>query len=465
MEKETKPPLLPDKAPHFFVRVAFDFLPEIPYKDLIHLSQLAEEADTKKNYEKLVDSLIKLQWAKFAGMEAIVVENRISKQTTEDTIPFDPIGQAQHSKALFDFVSHTKASLDSLAVFLNVLFNLGKKGGERDFRKIAFCRQVCKIDTVIGEQLESLEIWLDKDRNNSDSVVAIRDQWLHRESPSVTAMFPLVEVGYLPIPRTLKEGFPCEDTPISSQYYWTTSEFVEFHFKKLTELFGVILTRCIALEQSKISTSTPHDLSASHPISFFPMKATRGTTPRQIKMRKSNPVFLNANTLLEELPHKLLSVLTKNEADLFAKLAENITFIVGDQDHYFVLFSDRLLKDDMGMRQEDIVLLEQVGLITNCQLKIVKGSTLICGNRGWTVSWSDDQERSIIASSFTRFGKELASLIKVKGDNSYVNNVTSLLNTSKVDVQLLAISDFKNGSFNYDNLGFYSYKEFREQGT
>ena len=459
MEKETKPPFFLDKAPHFFVRVAFDFLPEVPYKDLINLSQLAEEAGTKKNYEKLVDSLIKLQWAKFAGMEAIVVEKRISKQATEDTIPFDPIGQAQHSKALFDFVSHTKASLDSLSVFLNVLFNLGNKGGECDFRKIAFYRQVCKADAVIGERLKSLETWVNKGRDNSDSIVATRDQWLHRGSPYVTAMFPVTDIGYLPIPRALEEGFPSEDTPISLKNYWTTPEFVEFHFKKLTELFVVVLTRCIALEQSKRSTLIPPDLSVSHPISFFPMKATRGTTLRQIKMRKWNPVFLNANTLLEELPHKLLSVLAKNEVDLFAKFAENRTFIADDNDHYFVLLSDKFLKETMGMRQEDIVLLEQLGLIVNYQLNIDKNSTLICGYRGWRVSWPDDKERIIEVLLLTRFGNELAKLIKLKGDNDYVNNVTSLLNSNEINVQLMAISDFKGGSFSYDDLGFYGYKK------
>jgi hypothetical protein len=110
------------------------------------------------------------------------------------------------------------------------------------------------------------------------------------------------------------------------------------------------------------------------------------------------------------------------------------------------------------MSKQDIDLLEQIGLISTQQLKIINGSILICGYRGWSVSWKDDQERVLEIISFTRLGKELANLVKLKGDNSYIDNVTSILNTNKINVQLMAISDFKDGNFKYDNMGFYPHE-------
>lgn len=460
MNQKTKLPQLPDKAPHFFVRVAFDFLPEISYEDLVQLCHLTEKTGRKDKYKALVDCLIKMQWAKIAGLEAIAIEEGIAKQSDEETIPYDPIGQAQHSKALFDFVSHGKASLDSIAVFLNTYFNLEKKGGQRDLRRYSFQQIVIEADEVIGEAIKSLKVWLDKNRNNSDSIIATRDEWLHRGSPPVQALVPPPDIGYLPIPRDLKGGFPSEDIPLSSEYFWTTKKFIEFHFEKMSSLFNTVVKRCVEIEQTMTSMKIPLESSFPHRMSFFPMRATKDQQMQRMKTRIWNPVFVfNANKILEELPEKLLRFLTKNESGLFAKLMKYRTFRMCDLGNYFVLADNVFLETTIGINMNDLKLLERIGLLYNSQIVLTQGDTLICGYRGLRISWNDDKDRNVSIFSVTRVGSELAKLVKLKCDNDYINNMIGILNSNKINIQLLAISDIQGSTFKYDNLETYNYME------
>ena len=458
MAQESNLPPLPEKFPHIFVDIAWDMLPEMPYKDLVYLSQLVMQSGREKLYEPLVDCLRKIQWAKLAGLEAIIIERRIVEQAGPQVIPFDPVGQVQHMKALFDFVAHGKASLDSLAVFLNELLGLDRRGGNRDFRKANFFQAVCDSDNIIGQHIKALREWLDKDRDTSDSIIATRDQWLHRGRPAITAMFPPTEIGYLPIPKALKGGFPSLDTPLSSEYYWKTAEFVDFHFGKLTSLFVTIITRCISIEEGNtLKSIPPRDSLLLHPISALAMRGTRNTTLKQMKVRAWSPVFLDANRLMTDLPHQLLSLITEQEANIFAKLAKYRTFSIKDSKYSFVLANNNFLKASLGISSDAVRLLEHAGLITRRQLTITKGTTFICGFRGFRVLWSDDQSRDVPAVFLTKFGIALASLVKNHCDDVYVNNFISVMNSNRVSVELLAITDLKETGFRYDYLGKFEY--------
>jgi hypothetical protein len=286
MVQESNLPPLPSEFPHIFVDIAWPIVPEVPYGDLVYLSQLVKQAGKGKTYKPLVDCLRKIQWAKLAGQEAILVERSIAEQVTPEAIAFDPGGQVQHQKALFDFIANGKASLDSLAVFLNSFLSLAKKGGDRDFRKASFCQAVCNSDDVIGQHIKALREWLDKDRRTSDSIVATRDEWLHRGRPAIAAMFPPTDVGYLPVPKALTEGLPSSDTPISGDYYWKTPEFVDFHLQRLFSLFVAVIKRCIDIEEKNASKPVQRDSLPLHPpISALPWRATKNTTLKQIKFR------------------------------------------------------------------------------------------------------------------------------------------------------------------------------------
>jgi len=457
MDGKSELPDFPQEFPHIFVDVAFDLLPEISYGDLVYLSQLVKQAGRKKPYRSLVDCLRKIQWAKLAGLEAIMVERRIAEQASPEVIPFDPVGQVQHAKALFDFVSHAKASLDSLALFFNSLLGLGQEGGQCDFRRPTFFRLICERDSVIGKQLTGLRIWLDKSRAVSDSIIATRDEWLHRGSPAVQAMFPPSDIGYLPVPKALKGGFPRVGTPLSSDYYWTTPEFVKFHFEKLTALFGTVVARCIQLEEAKAPKRIERNSLKSlvlHPISALPMRGTRDTTLRQMRVRDWVPVFLDAEKLMEGLPQKLLRSLKKEEADIFAKLAKYRTFSARGREQNFVLVTT-FLEDSLGIGREWRKLLQEIGLTTDGQLTLSQGEIFICGFRGFMVSWSDTETKVIPVVSLTRLGRELSRLVRIECDDSYTRSFICMMNANGVDVKLIAISDFQGTTFRYDDLGMF----------
>ena len=457
-------PDFPEKKLHIFNDVSFELLPEISYEDLVYLSQLVEQTGRKELYPPLIDCLRKIQWAKLASLEAIIVEKRISEQATLDAIPFDPIGQVQHVKALFDFVAHSKAALDSLAIFFNDLFNLGQKEGNRDFRKPLFYRKVCEADVVIAQHLAGLKAWLDKNRDVSDSIIAARDEWQHRGSPAIQSMFPIPAIGYLPVPRALKGGFPNSKTPLTNEYYWTTPDFVKFHIQKLTSLFTGVIARCIELEKARGARPVRLDPDlVRHRMSFLPMRGTAETKIKQMRVRPFTPVFLDSNSLFEGLPHKMLKALTGEEADLFAKLAKYRTFGMHDKQHSFVAVTDDLLNSVLKIIPDQVEFLEEIGLITKRHLTLSKGTIFICGDRGFRVTWPDKQTRDILVYLLTRVGTELASLVRINCDDSYINSFISILNTHKVNVRLIAVSDLNDTSFKYDDLGEFKYDSTTEE--
>ncbi|PKL39012.1 MAG: hypothetical protein CVV44_09090 [Spirochaetae bacterium HGW-Spirochaetae-1] len=448
---------LPEKAPHFFVRVAFDFLPEIGYKEIVLLSQLVKESEIKsEKYKALIDSLIKLQWAKIAGLEAIAIESGISKQFEEGVLPFDPVGQAQHSKAIFDFISHGKASLDSIGLFLNSYLNLGRPEKKCDLRHHAFREGIANSDDIIGSHIKSLEVWLTENRPTSDSIVATRNRWIHQISPPIQAISPPVEIGYLPIPKQL-DGYPNLDTPLTQKYYWTTTDFIDFHFKKLSLFFNAIINRCISIEKAKLTSSINIE-DNPHRISFFPM---RNTKDQQVKMKvKSwNPIyFFNANKMLEELPDKILRTLSKEEQDIFTKIAKHRTLYLPEPKEMFIFIKNN---SSIGISSKDLETLKEVGLITNRSVNLKSDSTLICGNRGWRISWNNNiKEKTINVIIITKLGRELANTFEWLHDEEYTTDIIRLFNMEEIDVQLIAISNFNgsNLSYNYDLLGFYRHQ-------
>ena len=283
-QKNNLPPF-PTEFPHIFVEIAWPLVPEVSYADLVYLSQLVKQVGKEKTYESLVDSLRKIQWTKIAGQEAIAIERQIAEQVNKDAIPFNPVRQVQYSKNLFDFIANGKAALDSAAVFLNTFLNLNRDGPERDFRKVSFCQIVCSYDTVIGKHIKTLAEWLDKDRRTSDSIVATRDEWLHRGRPAIVAIFPPTELGYFPIPKALTLELPSPGTPLTGDYYYKTQEFIEFHLQKLFALFMVIVKRCIDVEEKLAPKHIQRDsLPVTAPLSVFPLRATMNSTINKIRL-------------------------------------------------------------------------------------------------------------------------------------------------------------------------------------
>ena len=285
MPENEKPklPELPEEAPHIFTGVLFQLLSEVDYHDLVYLSQLLKINKREEIYVPLTDALRKIQWAKLASIEAVAREKGIEKdieQVEEGVIAFNPVGQTQHAKAVFEFVIHTKAALDSIAVFLTELLSIPvKRDSERDFKHKKFCEQVMRKDAVIGHNTRCLEQWF-------LGVQDRRDKWIHRTSTIIFIAMPPGEIGLLPIPKIVTEALKLQDFPPTKEYYWTTQEFVELNLAKLASFFSSIVTRCIEIESVSIGTPPPYPQKSEYPpIAFFPFRVTKDMKLKGIRLR------------------------------------------------------------------------------------------------------------------------------------------------------------------------------------
>jgi len=195
----------------------------------------------------------------------------------EGVIAFSPVVEVQYAKAVFDFVIHTKSALDSMAVFLTELLSIPATGAKRDFKHKGFREQIIQTDAALGERIKSLEQWF-------ITLQDVRDKWIHRITTRIFMAFGPTEVGLLPIPKAITEHGKLQDVPLRKEYYWTTAEFIDFHFTKLTSLFRLIVARCIEIELASIGTPPPRP-KESEVIIAFPMQAVKDMKLKAIRMR------------------------------------------------------------------------------------------------------------------------------------------------------------------------------------
>lgn len=285
MPDQPIPPLLPDQLPHIFVEVAFNLLPEINYDDLVYLSTIVKEIKQEPLYAPLLDSLRKIQWAKISAFDAINVEVVLRQAYVENIIIHDPVGQIVHAKSIMEFVSHSKAALDSIAVFLNDFLDLGFQGGQRDFRQGLFKTKLQSSNNVIGTFIQAESKWLEINSSGSGSIIAVRDEWLHRGSPEIVLMWPPTEVGALPIPRTILQTL-LDNTNASQATHFSTQEFIEFHFSKLVRLFHTIVQQCIEIQVTKLPKPPVRPPAAKNPVSYVKVRLTEriAVTPESLKL-------------------------------------------------------------------------------------------------------------------------------------------------------------------------------------
>lgn len=270
----------PKEAPHFFTEVAFEFLPEISYEDLIMLAQLVKLQANAETYSGLRDALRKIQWAKISALEAIGIEKELSEGMRPDSVPFWPVGMARHAKAMMECVMHSKAALDSMAVFLRDYFKLPFPGGRCDVRHQAFRNALKSIDGDIAKILTTLEPWI-------IDLVNRRDMWIHRSSPAISLQVGPSEVGILPVPKELQPNPPGKALPSKRQDYWSTEEFANLEVGRTASFFTCIVKRCIAWEKGKLAGKTlslPINAQTGK-ISFFPMKVTENLQLNKISYR------------------------------------------------------------------------------------------------------------------------------------------------------------------------------------
>lgn len=266
--KNNVPPKLPPQGEHFFTEVSFDVVPEVNYHDLVFLSKIVIMKGESVRYFALRDALRKYQWAKLAGLEAIDIERKISSHMKPNIIPVSYIGQARHAKAMIECVTHTKAALDSLAVFLTDYFTLPAQGAKRDLKLGSFRELVMQKDITIGNSIKSIESWL-------NDLVPRRDMWIHWSSPMIPLVVGSSEVGVLPVQKKLVE-YQASGSSFDREHYWSTQEFVELHTSTFSQFFCLVVKRCIEIEVSTLSTVPRRSkvVDAAWKASYFPMQVT-----------------------------------------------------------------------------------------------------------------------------------------------------------------------------------------------
>jgi hypothetical protein len=280
-EKTMRDPVMPDKLPHIFFEVALQVLPELNYDDLVYLSLLVRTQQREPVYSALVDAVRKVQWMKLSSMDATGIDAVLVAQydASADVILNDPVGQIRHAKALLELVSHGKAALDSLAVFLNDLLALGYSGGDRDFRREAFKKKLASSHASLTPFLRAESNWLQLNSAASTSIVSARDEWLHRGFPDVAFMWPPSEVGVLPIPKTLTAS---TTIPAMKATHYSTVEFGEYHFSRIIRLLEIVIALAIDIEAARLSPLPPR----SSPSTQFRISAVKFCLTKQITVRE-----------------------------------------------------------------------------------------------------------------------------------------------------------------------------------
>ena len=104
---------------------------------------------------------------------------------------------------------------------------------------------------MLKKQMRKLRDWF-KDLQE------IRDEWIHRSSLKCRLIIGPSRVGILPIPKNVALEFEeQEDLPITENLYWSTKDFVNFHYSNLLTLFLGIVERSIQIEKRALEEPLP----------------------------------------------------------------------------------------------------------------------------------------------------------------------------------------------------------------
>ena len=199
------------------------------------------------------------------------------KQAEPNTFIIDPLRQIAHSLCITDCLIHTKSALDSIAVFLTDKLCLAWKGGQRDFKWMEFRKSIYKKDMFLKNKIKKLEPWF-------IGLHDIRDEWIHIKAIESLSVHGKSDVGMLPIPRNISSSAEEQvKLPINSKYFWSTKDFVEYHYSHLSELFREIIDRCVQIESLDLTDPVIVPKHFMQQLGFFPTHLTEPTTIKQMK--------------------------------------------------------------------------------------------------------------------------------------------------------------------------------------
>lgn len=279
-------PKLPEKMEGslFFRELLPQFLSEYNTFKLAMLGLIVEKKGIQKEYESLRYSLRKIQWVKLAGLKAIYIEAEIVKQTDATTFVLDPLRQTVHSLCITDCLIHTKSAIDSMAVFLTDKLGLVDKNGvawsdgKRDFRHKEFRKSIYEKDMFLKRKIKKIEPWLNE-------LCKIRNKWIHINAIESFSVHGKSDVGMLPIPKKITSTASEQlKLPVNSKNFWSTKEFVNYHYSNLAELFKEIVDRCIQIENLDLNEPVTVPQHLMNQLSLFPTHTTEDMTLKKIRV-------------------------------------------------------------------------------------------------------------------------------------------------------------------------------------
>jgi len=262
-----------------FTEIIPQFLPEVNPKKLVELGAIVRKKGQTQMYEPLTDSLRKIQWVKLFGLKAIAIEKEIANAMEPNTLVMNPLGQTAHALCVTDCLVHTKSALDSMAVFLTSLLNLDAKGGDRDFKKPRFRQLIAEKDLFLKHKIKKLEHWFKQ-------LQEIRDEWIHRSSIRCRLIHGPSKVGVLPIPKKVMLSYDEQiKLAITEKNFWSTKNFVEYHYSNLLTLFLAIIERCIQIERRDLTEPIPVPADTEKELIMFPTRVTEKMTAEKMKVK------------------------------------------------------------------------------------------------------------------------------------------------------------------------------------
>ena len=262
-----------------FTEIIPQFLSEVDPKKLVELGAIVRKKGRTEIYEPLTDSLRKIQWVKLVGLKATAIEKDIAGAMEPKTLAMDPLGQTVHALCVTDCLLHTKSALDSMAVFLTSLLNLDVKGGNRDFKKPKFRQLIAEKDPMLKHKIKKLLHWFEQ-------LQEIRDEWIHRSSVRCKLIHGPSKVGVLPIPKKVMLHFYEQSKlAVTERNFWSTKDFVEYHYSNLLTLFLAIVERCIQIERKDLIELIPVPADAEKELIMFPTRVTKKMTVEKMKVK------------------------------------------------------------------------------------------------------------------------------------------------------------------------------------
>lgn len=262
-----------------FTEIIPQFLSEVNPKKLVELGAIVRKKGHSQLYEPLTDSLRKIQWVKLVGLKAINIEKEIADAMEPNTLVMYPLGQTAHALCATDCLVHTKSALDSMAVFLTSLLNLDAKGGDRDFKKHKFRQLIAEKDLYLKNVMRKLRHWFRQ-------LQEIRDEWIHRSSIRCRLIHGRSKVGVLPIPKKVTLSYDKQTKlPLTEDNFWSTKDFVEYHYTSLLRLFLAIVERCIQIERRDLQEPIPVPADAEKELMLFPTHVTENMVAEKMKVK------------------------------------------------------------------------------------------------------------------------------------------------------------------------------------